>query len=265
MLIRLLKYDLKKMLKFLSVFALLALFFGLLTRLCGELEDSLALSIIKGILNGTTISMMCSLMINCFMRSWVLFRSSLYGDESYLTHTLPVKTQTVYTSKALTAALSVLFSMASILLVLFVTYWTEDLKQMIKMMLTPVSVYLDIPISGMITFLLAVLFLEFFNGIQIGFVGLVIGHRFNQSKILLSVIIGFAAYMITQSLSLIGMLVIGLLDADFMEIFSTSNLLEVSREIVIKATLMGTAFYVLFCVLGYVLNSKLLSRGVNVD
>ncbi len=265
MLIRLLKYDLKKMLKFLSVFFFLALFFGLLTRLCGEIGDSLALSIVKGILNGTTISMMCSLMINCFMRSWVLFRSGLYGDESYLTHTLPVKKQTLYASKALTATISVLFSLVAILLVLFVTYWSKDLWTFIKAFLTPVSDYLDIPIFGIFAFLFAVLFLEFFNGLQIGFVGLILGHRFNHSKILMSVIIGFLVYMITQSISLIGMLIVGLLNSDFMKIFSTTDLMSLSPSVVISISLIGAGFYALFGILGFVVNTRLLKRGVNVD
>ena len=113
MLIRLLKYDVKKIIKFLTVFFVLALFFGVLTRIFGAIDDSLAVTIIKGICNGTTISMMFSLLINCFMRSWVLFRASLFGDESYLTHTLPIDRKTHYTAKACTAAISILFCMVS--------------------------------------------------------------------------------------------------------------------------------------------------------
>ena len=35
------------------------------------------------------------------MRMWVRFRSNFYGDESYLTHTLPIKREVLYTSKIL--------------------------------------------------------------------------------------------------------------------------------------------------------------------
>jgi len=265
MLIRLLKYDLKKMLKFLSVFFFLALFFGLLTRLLGELNDSLALAIIKGICNGTAISMMCSLLINCFMRSWVLFRANLYGDESYLTHTLPVKRETLYASKALNAAISVLFSLVGILAVCLATYWTDDLKTLLEALLKPISDYLDVPIWAMLVFLFLTLFVEFFNGVQIGFLGLILGHKFNQGRIVKSVIFGFVAYMVTQGITLVMMLFAGLMNSDIMKLFNTSELLAVPSSVLIAASLLGFGFYVLFCIAGFFLNSFLLKRGVNVE
>lgn len=265
MLTRLLKYDLKKMLKFLFIFFLLALFFGLLTRFFGLMSDSLAIAIIKGICNGTTISMMCSLFINCFMRSWVLFRSSLFGDESYLTHTLPVKKQTHYANKALTAGISLLSCMVGIVAVLFVTYWTEDLWNLIKVPLEYFAEYMNVPVWGIFLFLFVTLFLEFLNGIQVGFAGILIGHRFHQGKILLSVIFGFLGYLVCQTATLVGMLVIGLFDSEFFKMFSTNDLMAFKPSTIISVSLMGVAFYALFCVAIYLFNTHLLKKGVNVD
>ncbi len=265
MLNRLMKYDLRKMLKFLIVFLLLASFFGILTRLLGELGDSLAISIIKGICNGSAISMMCSLLINCFMRSWVLFRSNLFGDESYLTHTLPIKREVHYTAKFLTAAVSLLFSMLGIILVLFITYWTKDLWSMIKAFLTPFSEHLGISLPTIFAFFFFLLFLEFFNGIQVGFTGILIGHRFQQGKILWSVIFGFAGYMISQTITLVGMLIIALFDSRFFEIFRSNDLMSFSPETLVSVFLAGTAFYAIFCIGAYFLNVYLLKKGVNVE
>lgn len=265
MLIRLLKYDLKKMMKFLSVFFLLALFFGLLTRFVGKIGDSLAVEIIKGIANGTTISMMCSLLINCFMRSWVLFRASLFGDESYLTHTLPLKKETLYTAKALSAAIAVLYSLVGIVAVLFVTYWTKELWNFIKIPLEVFGTYLGVPVWGIFLFLFVVLFLEFFNGLQLGFMGILIGHRFQQGKILLSVIFGFVGYTVTQIATLVGMLAISIFDSDFFKLFTTNDLMAFKPETIVSVSLLGIGMSALFCVITYVLNVYLLKKGVNVD
>ena len=265
MLTRLMKYDLKKMLKFLSVFFLLALFFGLLTRFFGTLEKTLAIEIIKGICNGTSISMMCSLLINCFMRSWVLFRSSLFGDESYLTHTLPVKKETHYANKAFTAAITLLCCMAGVLAVLFLTYWSEDFWNGIKAPLEAFGSYLEVPVWGMFLFLFLILFVEFFNGLQIGFFGILLGHKFYQGKILLSVLFGFAAYMASQMITLLGMLVIALFDSEFFKLFSTNDLMAFQPSTIISVCLIGLLFYVLLSVVFYFLNTYLLKKGVNVD
>lgn len=265
MLSRLMKYDLKRMMKFLSIFFLLALFFGLLTRILSETVNSLAGEIIKGICNGTTISMMCSLLINCFMRSWVLFRSGLFGDESYLTHTLPVKKEIHYASKAFTGFLSLLFTVLGILAVLYVTYWSEELWGAIKVPLQVFAEYLNIPVWGMLLALLVILFLEFFNGIQVGFAGILIGHRFHQGKILFSVIFGFAGYMLCQTVTLFGMLFIGLFDSEFFRLFSSNDLMSFKPETIIAVSVVGFLLYAFFSIFTYFLNVFLLKRGVNVD
>lgn len=265
MLSRLMKYDLKKMIRFLSIFFLLALFFGALTRILGKTVNSLAGEIIKGICNGTAISMMCSLLINCFMRSWVLFRSSLFGDESYLTHTLPVKKETHYANKAFTAFFSLLFTMLGIIAVLFITYWTKELWSALKIPLEAFADYLNVPVWGMLLFLLAILFLEFFNGIQVGFFGILLGHRFHQGKILFSVIFGFAGYMLCQIVTLLGMLLISLFDSEFFRLFTSNDLMSFKPETIISVSLIGFSLYAFFCIATYFLNVFLLKKGVNVD
>lgn len=264
MLSRLIKYDLKKILKFLYVFMALALFFGVLKRLFG-MADSLIWTIMASICNGACISMMCSLLINSLMRSWVTFKSSLYGDESYLTHTLPVQKKTHYYAKAITGGITLLVCMIAVVLILFVTYWSKETKELLEALLTPLSSYLNVPVWGIAGFLFILLFVEFFNLLQIGFMGMILGHRSNQRKVLFSVLISFGIYLLTQGITLAGMLLVGLLDPDFMNVFSTSDLLALKSEVVILLALAGFAFYVLFGIIGFVLNAKLLKKGVNVD
>ena len=61
--------------------------------------QSIIINIIGQISVGCMFSMIFSILINTMMRSWVRFRDSLYKDESYLTHTLPVTKNELYNSK----------------------------------------------------------------------------------------------------------------------------------------------------------------------
>ena len=59
---------------------------------------------IKGKIRGIyAVIVAFNIIINNVLRFWVRFRQTMYGDESYLTHTLPVEKNTLYASKMLSA------------------------------------------------------------------------------------------------------------------------------------------------------------------
>ena len=265
MLTKLLKYDLKKIFKFISVFFALALFFALLSRLFRNLGDSLMLLILTSICNGAAISMMFSILINCLMRSWVLFRNTLYADESYLTHTLPVKRETLYASKAITGLLTLLASFAWILLTLAVMYCSTGTLDTIRAFLSPFAAMFDVSTPVLVSVFLLILFLEFFAILQWGFLGIVTGHRLNRGKVGFSVLFGFAAYLLAQVFQLLLILIVALTDSSVMEVFRTSDFSAISVNAAQTVVIVGVAGYLILLTLGYVLNRTLLKRGVNVD
>ena len=126
MLKKLLKYDLESIFKFIVIFYSLSLFFGVLTRIFLNINGSFIMNIIGQISSGATISMMVSILINNLMRLWVRFKNNFYGDESYLTHTLPVEKKTLYLSKILTAIITLFTSILVITLTLFVAYYSKE-------------------------------------------------------------------------------------------------------------------------------------------
>src|SRR5574344_1912963 len=99
MLLKVLKYDLKFTYKNLIIFYTLSLVFALLGRICSIFDTSGIMLILSKINNGITISMIVSVIINNLMRVWARLVLNFYKDESYLTHTLPVKKSTLYLSK----------------------------------------------------------------------------------------------------------------------------------------------------------------------
>ena len=265
MLTKLLKYDMKKMFKFLSVFFILALFFSVLARVFSEIGDSLFCSILSSVASGTAISMMFSILINCLMRTWVTFRSNFYGDESYLTHTLPVSRSTLYLSKSITAYTAMLISFAVILASVSIIYLNKETALILKSFLKPITAFFEVDIYLFVFVLLLILFLEFVSVLQWGFMGIILGHRLSSQKILFSVLIGFLLYIVSQGTVLLVMLFSALVSPGFMEIFTSNDLFAMEPSVAKGIVLIATLCYLLFAVLGQLFNIRLFEKGVDVE
>ena len=58
-----------------------------------------------------------------------------------------------------------------------------------------------------------IIFLEVFNAIQCGFLGIILGNKMNNGKIGYSVLFGFITYLVAQSLIIGLVFVYGLFDS----------------------------------------------------
>ena len=263
MLKKLLKYDLKNIFKFLIIFYILAVFFGILTRIFLNIENSLVMNIIGEVCRGASISMMFSILINNLMRMWVRFKENLYGDESYLTHTLPIEKKTLYLSKAITAIITLFVSVIVIGLTLFIIYYSKENLEIIKNVLFSLA---DAYNSSIIKILLAVLlvfFLEFANILQAGYTGIILGHKKTNLKGGYSVLFGFIVYIITQIFVLLIIFIVGIFNKDIMNLFVTKTIINI--DMIKLAIYMSFSIYTLALFIGYFVNVKLFKNGVNVD
>ena len=132
MLVKLLKYDLKYMLKNMIIFYILSIFFAITTRILFSLDNSVMINIISQISVGCMFSMVASTLVNVLMRSWVRFRDSIYKDEAYLTHTLPVTKNEIYDSKFIQTLIFFIISFTVIVISLFITYYTDERWLLLK-------------------------------------------------------------------------------------------------------------------------------------
>ena len=263
MLKKLLKYEIKSIYKFLIIFYSLAVFFGLLTRIFFSIDNSFVCNLIGQICSGASISMMLSIIINNLMRLWVRFKSNFYGDESYLTHTLPIDKKTLYLSKIITSLITTFTSVLVIILTLFISYYSKENIVTLKNILLPlVSIYDSTIIKVLLAFFL-VFFLEFVCILQSGFTGIILGHRKNNYKTLYSVLFGFIIYMIFQLFGLLVIFLTGLFNKDIMNLFITNEIINIDMvKIIIYIAII---IYTLNIIIGYFINIKLFKKGVNVE
>ena len=263
MLNKLLKYDLKYMLKNMSIFYILAILFAIATRILFSLNQTTIINLIGQICVGCMFSMLASILINVIMRSWVRFIDSVYKDESYLTHTLPVTKKEIYNSKFLQTLIFFIVSFIVILVSLLIAYYTEERWRMIIELVNSLSTSLNVNTTLFIIGILAVLFLEIFNVIQSGFLGIILGHKKNNNKVLFSVMFGFSSYMISQFIVLIIIFITGLFNTSIMELFK-SNMLISNDTIKLLITLAIISYLSVITLMNIVCKIEF-NKGVNIE
>ena len=263
MLGKLLKYDLKWMYKNLLIFYILALFFAVITKLLNQIENSLIFFVIGKICAGVVISMTINILINNFMRVWARFIRNLYKDESYLTHTLPAERRTIYTSKILSAIITMITSVIVIIICLAICYLTKDNIELLKKAIESTAVYFNSSVSSFLITIIITLFFELLFAMFAGILGIILGHKSNNMKILKSIIFGFIAYMIPSILTLVGIFIIGLFNPEVMDLFN--KITGFSTEAIKTVLFGGIAMYFAYNIIYYFLGKKIIEKGVNID
>lgn len=264
MLIKLLKYDLKYMIRNMSVFYILAIFFAIVTRLLSLLEQTAMMSALKAISSGCLISMIASIIINVMMRSWVRFKDSFYKDEAYLTHTLPVTKNALYNSKFIQTLIFFFIGFAITLVCLFIAYYTPATWTIIKEYIKSITIGFNMSTFFFVSIAIIIIFLELFNAIQSGFLGIILGHRKNSGKVGFSVLYGFIVYLVAQGLVLGLVFVYGLFDPTVMELFKTATI-HINVSAFKTLAIIASLLYVLIIFIMSEICKKIFNKGVNIE
>ena len=263
MLGKLLKYDLKWVLKAIVIFYILALIFAILTRLFLSIDNSLLYTVIGKIFNGAMISMLVSSLINSLMRSWVRFIHTIYKDESYLTHTLPVEKKSIYLSKVLTGIITSFLTIIIAIICIFIAYYSKTNMEMLKQFLKLAANTYNTTVISLILTISVVIFLETLFIILIGYNGIIIGHKSNKNKMLRTVFIGLVLYFATSLLTLGIVYIIGLFNTGVMNIINTTEI--VNFDAIKSVMLIGIAIYLVYNIIYYLIGRIEFNKGVNVD
>jgi hypothetical protein len=109
-----------------------------------------------------------------------------------------------------------------------------------------------------------IIFLEVFNAIQCGFLGIILGHKMNNGKIGYSVLFGFITYLLAQSLILGLVFVYGIFDSTVMELFKTATI-NIDVTAFKTLAIVSSLLYIIIIFIMNILCKKELSKGVNVE
>ena len=264
MLIKLLKYDLKFMIKNMSIFYILSIFFAVMTRILLNIEQSVIIGILGQISVGCMFSMIISILINTMMRSWVRFRDSLYKDEAYLTHTLPVTKNELYNSKFIQTLIFFFVGFGVILLSLFIAYYSKDNWLAITDCIKTITTGLNMSTAFFVIMFIMIVFLEVFNAIQCGFLGMILGYKKNSGKLGYSVLFGFIIYLLAQTMVLALVFVYGLFDSSVMELFKTATI-NIDVDAFKVLAIVSALLYLVIIFSMSLICKRELNKGVNIE
>lgn len=263
MLNKLIKYDIKRVSKFLSIFYVLAFISALLTRMLFMIDNSFIIGVLAQICSGFTCAMIANILINTLMRQWIKFKSTLYDDESYLTHTLPVEKSSLYLSKIIVSIGSVILSVIVIFLTLFIAYYSKENIEALKDMLLPLANLYNSSIFRVVLLFITAFMVETLCILQSGYTGIIMGHKMNNNKILFSIVYGFIVYISTQLFALGIVFLMGLFNKNLMNLFITNEVLNI--ETVKVVGYICIFIYTIIFIVNYFININLFKKGVNVD
>ena len=154
-------------------------------------------------------------------------------------------------------------SFVVVLISLFIAYYTEERWLIIKGLVNSITAGLEFNTWVFIISFLVVIFLEIFNAIQCGFLGIILGNKKNNNKTGFSVLFGFIAYLLSQSLVLCLMFVIGLFDSSIMDLFKNNIIL--SNHSFKLLIVLAIVLYLVIITLMNLLCKKELNKGVDVE
>mgnify|MGYP007099011905 FL=1 len=263
MLKKLLKYDLKWILKVEYIWSAITIIFAVLTRLTSLLNESVITSIIKAVLTSITITGMLNVLFNGVIRTWVRVKNNLYKDEAYLTHTLPVESKTILSSKVLAGIITTLYGVAIITISFFIAFYNESLINYIKESMQIVATTLNSSITKILLILFIILFLEFTFILMVGITGIIKGHEANNGKVIKSVLYSGIYWMSFSALSLLIIYLISLANKDMNALFTGAGVISYSALKLFL--LLVIIIYTIYIIVLYFISKHELNKGVNID
>jgi len=250
MLRKLLKYDLKKSTTFFVLVYVAMLFSAIIARLFAELGSTNFTFIMSSVFQGICWAGVATLFINNLMRLWANFRRSVYGDEGYLLHTLPVKTTTIYWSKWLTALIILLGNFLVSAGVILLAYGDN------------ISSVFDATLE--ITLIISIIALEIFTIFCEGILGIILEHRKGIKSRKWGIIYGLIAFLISQLFVFISIPVAAIFDERVMNIFSEPQGI-MDFEVIRLLIIISMAAYIIVIASVSILSARKITKGVNLE
>ena len=257
----LIKNDIKKMTKVLVYIYAAAILFAGITRLINIGKDVQFVAIIGYVFSGITYSAIGSVLINTFVHILKTFICNFYKDESYLTHTLPVKKSQLLFSKYISALLVIFMSIAVCFLSLFILFYTPELMDAIKVFFEASIPGFDMSVGLFVCVVILLVFLQICAMISMSFMAVVKCNTYN-SKRTIKGFAWFVIYYMGSTIVTVALAVIIFALAGNINNLFTNTLSQSSFVTILIISLIA---YLDYAILYYFLSYRLFKKGVNVD
>ncbi|MFQ6724151.1 MAG: hypothetical protein ACLRFE_02320 [Clostridia bacterium] len=261
MLGKLLKKDLKRNMRWMWILFVSTILVAIVTRGFKELgEDILFFKVLGIFFDSVFYSLLVNVILQPFLRNFLNFSKSFYGDESYLTHTLPATKSQLITSKFITAVIEMALGFISLVVSLFIMFFSPTVFDKLRLILSLV-------ISGKfslfwaITLFVVLVVVEFLMFISIIYFSIVIAYRAKEKRVLKTFLLTTLMAFIAITILSIAMIIVLAING----VKLTSSTLILSSSAFMSVIITGIVVYSAISVMFYVLAKNEFSKGVNVD
>ena len=261
MLSKLLKNDLRRNLRWLWIIFIGTILSAVIARGCKELGENLAFFKIIGIFfDSVFYALAVNSILQPFLRSFMNFSKSLYSDEAYLTHTLPVTKNQILNSKYITALIETLLGFITIVVSLLIMFISPTFFDTLKLLLSTIIIG-EFSVALFIALFIILIIVEFLMFLSIIFFSIILANKSKEKKTLKTFL--YTAGFACASSSVLSIFLIIVLAINGVDLTTSTMMLKSS--VITSVILTGILVYIAITVLFYFLTKKLFNKGVNVD
>ena len=258
---KLLRRDLKRNMRWMWIMFVATIVLAGVCRGCSALgKNIMFFKILAIFFDSVFYALAVNVILQPFLRNFMNFSKSLYGDESYLTHTLPVTKKQLIDSKFLTALIETSLSFVTLVVAILARYATPTMMTTLKMLLSTAIVG-EFSVILVLTVIVLLVFVEFVMFLSIIFFSMVLAYRAREKKGLKTFLLT-AAFAFASS-TVLSIVLVVILVANNVNLASTT--LVLSSGTMLSVVIAGTVVYSLISTLFYLLTRREFSKGVNVD
>lgn len=213
---------------------------------------------------------MFALFLVTFVYMCIHFYKTMYSDQGYLTHTLPVKPMTLFNVKLTTAWVWMMGSMILFVLSIFIMMLGATKGELFDIVLnSPIPQILEKfeQVVGMkfLSFILLMIVTMAFSCVSYlltVYASISIGQLFNQHKIVMAVVAGISIYVLQQTAGSIVLLLTG---NSYFNTYIYEDFVTVSDIIFSTPTIASMIISVLFAIAFYVICVVIQKKHLNLD
>lgn len=261
MITKLLKYDIKRITRILIYMYAISIVLAIITRIINIGKDIQAINILGMVFAGCTYSAIGNVLVNTFVHIIDVFIKNFYKDESYLTHTLPVRKSKLLASKYIASLIVIFASVAVCFLSLFIIFYSKSFVDGLKMFIEATVAGFDISVGLFVTLIALVLFSQICCIITMAFTAIVKANMYNSKRVIKGVIWFVAFYFGTMLVTVLTAVLCFAIGGNIGELMATT----LSQKAFISIFVIALVNYIAFSVLFYFICNRMFNKGVNVD
>lgn len=261
MLSKLLKKDLKRNMRWMWILFVSTIIFAFIARGVKELGQDIMFFKILGIfLDSVFYTLAVNVILQPFLRNFLNFSKSFYGDESYLTHTLPATKDQLITSKFLTALIEMVLGFITLVVAILIMFFTPSLFDKLGVLIS-VIVGDKISVGLTLTLIVLLIVVEFLMFLSLIFFSIVIAYRAKEKRVLKTFLI--TAAMSFAAISILSICMIIVLAINGVKL--TGQTLTMSSTAFISVITTGIVVYLAISVAVYFITKHEFNKGVDVE